>query len=51
MSGFKNVFAELNEFESGIIAFGDASKILVKRRGKILIHMKMEGIFQMSTMV
>ena len=51
MCGFKNMFAKLNEFESGNIAFGDTCKISVKRRGKILIHMKMEGIFQMSTMV
>ena len=51
MCGFKNMFAKLNEFESGNIAFGDTCKIPVKRRGKILIPMKMEGIFQMSTMV
>ena len=50
MCGFKNVFVELNEFD-GNIAFGDTCKIPVKRRGKILIPMKMEGIFQMSTMV
>ena len=51
MCGLKNVFAELNKFESGNISFGDTCKIPVKRSGKILIHMKMEAIFQMSTMV
>ena len=40
MCGFKNMVVELNELESGHVTFGDASKIQIKGKGKILICLK-----------
>lgn len=37
MCGRKNIFVEFDESVSGKITFGDESKILIKRKGKILI--------------
>ena len=42
MCGFKNMFVELNKSESGHVTFGDASKIPMKGKGKILIRLKNE---------
>ena len=38
------MFVELDESKSDHVTFRDTSKILVKGKGKILIHLKMEVI-------
>ena len=44
MCGFKNRSVEFNESESDHVTFGDASKISIKGKDKILIHLKIEDI-------
>ncbi|XP_050941527.1 uncharacterized protein LOC127149707 [Cucumis melo] len=40
MCGSKLMFTKLNEYVGGDIVFGDAIKISIKRKGKILINLK-----------
>ena len=40
MCGRRSMFVELDESVSGNVFFGDKSKILVKGKSKILIHLK-----------
>ena len=38
--GFKNMFVKLDESESDDVTLRDASKIMVKGKGKILVRLK-----------
>ena len=40
MCDLKNIFVELDESKSGHVTFGDASKIIIKGKGQILIHLE-----------
>ena len=40
MCGFKNMFVKLDESESDDVTLRDASKIMVKGKGKILVRLK-----------
>ena len=41
MCGFQNMCVEANDSESNHITFGDASKILIKDKSKVLIPQKL----------
>lgn len=40
MCGFKNMFVKLDESESDDVTLRDASKIMVKGKGKILVRLR-----------